>query len=261
MRTISTIYFLSLTIFAYSQDMPAIERDLLAKYRRIDYWWNYSGDNAKIHKEDSVDKANKVFQRALTAVASKYLASLSYPFKRLKHAGLLIATSDDGRFRVYSWDAEAGVSMHFSLNVYQWLGGRNVYAKAVDADSVSPGDPGVFCTPMYTLHTPANTYYLVVNGIVYSTSESYESIQAYCIDKQKLNDSVRIFKTQSGLVNSIGFDYDFFSVVDRPERPIHLIEFDPTKKIVRIPVVIEHGAVTRRWILYKWTGNYFERIR
>ena len=241
--------------------MSAIERDLLAKYRRIGYWRDYPGDNAKIHKEDSVDKANKVFQRALTVVASKYPASLGYPFQRLKQAGLLIATSGDGRFRVYSWDEEGGGTMHFFLNVYQWLSGQKVYAKAVDADSTNEGDPGVFCTPIYTLHTPANTYYLVVNGVIYSTSGSYESIQAYCIDKQSLNDSVRIFKTQSGLENSIGFDYDFFSVVDRPERPIHLIEFDPITKIVRIPIVIEHGAVTHRWILYKWTGNYFERIR
>jgi hypothetical protein len=62
------------------------------------------------------------------------------------------------------------------------------------------------------------------------------------------------------LKNSISFEYDFFSVVDRPERPIQLIKYDQTKKTIYIPVVFENGKVTDKYITYKFTGEYFEKI-
>jgi hypothetical protein len=239
--------------------MFSIEHDLLVKFQRIDYWWGYSGDNTKIDKYDSLHKANTIFQEALTNITSKYSESLNYDFKLLKRSGLTIATSDDHRLRIYSWDTNEGGTMHFFLNVYQWMAKDHVYSKAVDADAANPGDPGVFCTPIYTFHTPIKTYYLVINSAMYSTKDTYESVQSFCIGDKSLNDSVRIFKTQTGLNNSIGFSFDFFSVVDRPERPLGLIRFDPARKQVRIPLVFENGTVTHRSIVYTWTGKYFER--
>lgn len=251
-----SICFLSLFLFAHARDMPAIEHDLLAKYQRIDYWAaDTSADPAA--RADSLEKANTDFQKALVLVSNQYPGSLHYDFKSLKKAGLFIATSSDGRFRIYSWDTETGGSMHFFLNVYQWSGNQHVQAKAVDADAANPGDPGVFCTPIYTM----GAYYLVVNNAILSGKDVAESIQAFTIDKEKLNDSVHLFKTQTGLKNQIGFDYDFFSVVDHPERPLILTRYDSSTKTVYIPVVLPKGKVTNRWITYRWTGQYFEKAR
>ena len=237
--------------------MARLEHDLLAKYRRIDYWRSYSSDDAKIDTIDSLEKANNSFQKALIKIASTYPASLRYNFKSLQDSGLLIATSDDHRFRIYSWDSEEGGTMHIFFTVYQWLGEQGVNAKA--SNSEEGGDPGVFCTPIYTLRTPSKTYFLVVNHAIFSNKDSYQGIQAFCINKRSLNDSVRLFKTLTGLKNSISFEYDFFSVVNRPERPIQLISFDSVHKIISIPIVLENGTVTNRSIQYHWVGNYFER--
>jgi len=248
-------------VFARSQDMAVKERDLLSKLQRIDYWRSYGDGHFGNSVEDSLEKANRIFQDALVADASQYSSSIGYPFQLLKKAGLTIATSSDHRFRIYSWDTWEGGTMHFFRNVDQWVGGDKIYAKAINASATDPADPGVFCTPIYTFATSARTYYLVVNSAMYSTKDDYEGIQAYCIANRTLDDSVPIFRTQSGLKSSIGFNFDFFSVVGRPERPMHLIEFDITNKMIRIPVVLGNGIVTRRWIRYQWTGKYFERIR
>jgi hypothetical protein len=61
------------------------------------------------------------------------------------------------------------------------------------------------------------------------------------------------------LKNTLGFGFDFFSVVDRPDRPVQLIKYDGVKKTLTIPVVLEDGKVTGRTIVYQFTGQYFER--
>jgi hypothetical protein len=261
MKLLAIISFIFSALIAHSQNMSAVERSLLANYRRINYWKSYAGDDEKVDKFDSLEKANIIFQKALVNMASNYPGSLTYDFKLLRDSGLTIETSNDHHFRIYSWDSEEGGTMHIFLNVYQWIGEQHVYAKASDSSGGKDGIAGVFCTPIYTFYTPGRTYYLVINHAIFSTKDESQDIQAFCINKRSLNDSVRIFKTQTGLQNAIGFEFDFFSVVDRPERPIQLIDFDITNKIVKIPIVFENGTVTNRWIRYKWTGKYFERIR
>jgi hypothetical protein len=105
------------------------------------------------------------------------------------------------------------------------------------------------------------TYYLAVSGGSESTKDAYETISVYAISNDTLNDKVKLIKTVSGLNNSINFEYDFFSVVDRPERPIQLIKYDTDKKIIYIPIVLENGKVTNRYILYKFNGQYFEKVQ
>jgi hypothetical protein len=101
------------------------------------------------------------------------------------------------------------------------------------------------------------TYYLAIkNGIL-----SSQGIKVFCLENGKLNDTVKIIKTTSGLKNEINFGFDFFSVVDRPERPLKLIKYDSIKKVIYIPIVRGDGKVTKKYILYKFTGEYFERVR
>jgi len=56
------------------------------------------------------------------------------------------------------------------------------------------------------------------------------------------------------------FEFDFFSVIDKSERPVKLIYYDKDKKTLRIPVVLDKGVVTNRFITYQFTGRYFEKI-
>ncbi len=66
--------------------------------------------------------------------------------------------------------------------------------------------------------------------------------------------------------HKVGFEYNFFSVVDRKERPIKLILYDKTTKTLKIPVVIEdeefqNGRVTNKFISYKFDGTYFVKVK
>lgn len=257
MKAIATIIFVLLEACSFGQDMPTIEHSLLTKFQRIEYWRSYSADDNKIDKFDSLEKANIAFQKALAKVATSYPASLFYEFKILQDSGLTIATSDDHRFRIYSWDTDEGGTMHIFANVLQFQGEQGVYVKV--RNSGKQGDPGVFSTPIYCLHMATKTYYLVINHAIFSTKDCYQGIQAFCINKRSLNDSVRLFKTKTGIKNGISFEFNFFSVVQHPERPIHLIDFDSVRKTIRIPVVLEGGSVTNRSIVYHWTGSLFER--
>jgi len=86
-------------------------------------------------------------------------------------------------------------------------------------------------------------------------------LYVWSVENGKLNQSVKLIKTAEGINYYIGFEYDFFSVVDRPERPVKLIKYDKSKKIIYIPVVYDDGTVTKKFIQYKFNGKYFEKYK
>jgi hypothetical protein len=259
-RLVAIISLLLPGTIVHAQNMVSIEQGLLAKLKKIEYWLEFRpGDSSKIDRDDSLEKANTRFKLALLAMAEKYPASLGFDFPLLQKQGVTIATSSDRRFRIYSWDTWEGGTMHFFLNVYQWRGERQMHAKSVNSDSLEEHDPGPFCWPVYTFMTPEKTYYLVVNNWILSTKDVEESITANFIEGDSLHPYARVFKTSTGLHRHIVVDYDFFSVVDRPERPLALIRFDSTSQTIHIPLVNDDEQVTDRTIDYAWTGKYFER--
>ena len=51
-------------------------------------------------------------------------------------------------------------------------------------------------------------------------------------------------------------------MVNRTERPLELIKYDPAAKIISVPVVNEeNGSVTDKFKEYKFTGKYFEEVK
>jgi hypothetical protein len=50
-------------------------------------------------------------------------------------------------------------------------------------------------------------------------------------------------------------------VVNHPERPLRLIKYDSSKKILSIPVVDDNEKVTNRYLLYQFNGKYFQFIK
>jgi len=61
--------------------------------------------------------------------------------------------------------------------------------------------------------------------------------------------------------SSISFEFDFYSVVDHPERPLKLIKYDEQKKMIYIPVIAKNGAVTELFTRYQHNGKYFEVLK
>ena len=217
------------------------------------------------YDEKKLPVAQDAFQAKLLKY-TKTASTLRYKFAALAEE-MYIATSDDGRFRIYSWDLEDGGTMHDFASVYQFAdAGGKVYSKTDEPTTVEDGGGGGFVTDIYTLDgAKGGKVYIVCSTFIGSTKDAAQSADLYRIEGDKLDDKVKLIKTKSGLTNELGFGYDFFSVVDRPERPIRLISFDKKTKTLKIPVVIEDkefqsGRVTNKFISYRFDGTYFVRV-
>lgn len=231
-----------------------IERDLVAAIGEVQKYSNYGSAS----DDEKLSEANEVFKEKLLRY-TKIPATLDYKFDKLNEL-MRNAASEDGRFRVFSWDTEDGGTMHNFSKVYQYRGADGkVYSKT---DGLTEGDAGSFVYDVFTLDTRSGKVYIVCTNFIGSTQDHYQSANLFKIEGGKISDQAKLIKTKSGLTNTLGFGYNFFSVVDRSERPIKLITFDPKTKTLKIPVVIAdaefpNGRVTDKFIAYKFNGANF----
>lgn len=263
MKNYFGLKFIVILIFIFSasvfgQTPETLEKELVGLYGKI-------ADNSSYKSNPSYDlleKANSDFKQKILQY-TKNAATLKYKFEKLGEE-ISIETSEDGKFRVYSWDRLDGGTMHFFETVYQFQGADGkVYSSSRDLDE---GDSGSFVHDIFTVDSKSGKIYLVCTTSIGSTQDSYQNLRLFKITGNTLNENVKLIKTKSGLTDSIGFGYNFFSVVDRPERPIKLIIFDSNSKTFKIPVVIEdqkfpNGRVTDKFIKYKFNGTYFVKVK
>lgn len=199
---------------------------------------------------DSTEKFNTDF----TDYIKQNPSTFHYSFKKLDSIpGIYVITSANGRVRLYSWDTQSGGTMHFYRTICQWESNGKVFT---DAPVYEEGNCGSFCSAIYTVQ---GTYYLIVNNSIFSNKDMSQSITA-CIIKNNDLVPIDLFKTKKEKLSFIDVEFDFFSVVDRPERPLKLIKYDEKTKTLFIPVVNDKGEVTKRNLVYQWKGNYFEYI-
>jgi hypothetical protein len=257
-KYIFVIFLFLLVSKSFGQTDNDIEQDLLKYFNKIEYWSNYDINDKNIDKYDSLNDASERFTAKLLEYTSKYPNTIKQEFNELKKKGLFIATSEDSLFRIYSWDDMNGGSMRYFDNVYQFnSNGKEVLSTTLT--NRAEGETGYFCSEIFSIKNQSETYYLAIINAIHSNKDSYQAIKVFTINKGNLNDSAKLIKTATGIRNMIGFEYDFFSVVDRKERPVKLIKYDYLTKTLKIPVVLESGKVTNRHITYKFTGNYFEK--
>ncbi len=257
---------LLMVVFVFSgssngQSPTSIERELVTHLKNIDNW-SMKTDRTGEDLSEAIGREDAVFRTKLLKY-TKRRSTLNYGFRKLAKQ-MHIATSPDGKFRVYSRDTRMGGTMRFFETIYQFEGedGR-VHSQL---DNLEEGDPGGFVSDVFELVTKTGKVYLVRVSSILSTSDSHQSLEIFRIEGDSLDDDAKLIKTDSGLTNSIGFSYDFFSVVDRKERPLKLINFDPSTKTITIPVVtfdseFSGGRVTGEFINYQFTGTYFEKVK
>lgn len=206
---------------------------------------------------DSLEYYSNLFSEELVAFINANSSTLTAPLDTLKQACEII-TSPDGALRIYSWNTWMGGTMRDYKNLYQYKSNGKVHVYYPD---YGEEDIGTYYTGIYTLTTKDKIYYLTVNGGSFSSKDHYEAININAIEGMYLNDTVALIKTNSGLTHSISFEYDFSTVVNRPERPLQLIKYNANEKTIYIPVVLEDGKVTNRFIEYRFNGEYFERVK
>lgn len=252
------VIFYACGLIVSGQTAARIENELLGHLNDIEKYSNYSGSP----DVDRLEKANDQLEVAIIKHGSQP-ASLAYAFPRLKDK-MYIATSRDGKFRVYSWDRDTGGSMHDFDNVFQFRG-RSGRIRTWAAPKTDESGAGEFYTQVFQISTPSGPVYLVNGTGVYSTSLAGQSLEAFRVDGDKFIPDVKIIRTRSGTTGSIRFSYDFFSVVDHPERPVKLFYFDDARRSFRFPVVIEdrkmpQGRVTDKYITYRFDGKQFVKV-
>lgn len=255
-----TIFFLIVAVFSASasgQTPARVETELLGYLADISKYGNYGGER----DEEKLTAANEGLERSLINNGTK-AAMLAYAFPKLQEE-MFVATSKDGKFRIYSWDMQTGGTMRDFASVYQFQGksGKTI----MDAENDEDESAGAFFPEIFQVTSKGGPIYLATSTFIGSTSTHGQSINIIRIDGDDLDLNSKLIRTASGLTNSVGFGYDFFSVVERKERPIKLFEFNETKKEFRFPVVIEDddtslGRVTNKFITYRFNGIHFVKV-
>ncbi len=207
---------------------------------------------------DSISFYSGKFEKEFTSFIKNNPTTVNYLFAKLIDSNFCdVRTSSDGNFRIYSWDARTGGTMHIFRKIYQWKANGKVFAKT---PTYEEGDAGSFCSKIFTVNIIDKPYYLAVTNSIFSAKDAMQSISAYAVEGNQLVDTVKLFKTKTKKLVSIDVEFDFFSVVDRPERPLELVTYDDKRNIIYVPVVDDKGQVTKRNILYQLKGRYFEFI-
>ena len=238
----------------FAQTPRQIETDLLKSFKKIKYWDERLRDTS-VNAGDSLYNANNEFGQKLQNYSEKYTSTIIYPFALLKKEYLNICTSTDGLFRIYSWDTEGDGTMHEFENVMQYRYRERTHSIWVRDTAVGRQDKYVpYYTNIYSFKANNKTYYLGIYEGVYCSTCWGQGMQVFVIENGKLNDDVKIIKTASGLHSQLYYEYRF-----NGEKKDD-IRFDPVSKTISLPVVIK-DRVTNKRILYKFTDQYFERVK
>lgn len=253
MKPVLILLFYSVQVYGQHS-----QNDLLRQFERISYWADYDVEDSKINTYDSLSHASEMFATQLLAYTSRQSSSLTDSFTALRDKGLTVATAVDGLFRIYSWDDQSGGTMRSFKTIFQYKSGGKLYSKII-RDETSNEELGDWYSDIHTFKNAGKTYYIAVKHGIYSSQDCYQGVKIFCVENNALLHDVKLIKTKTGLRNELGFSFDFFSVVDRPERPVKLIDYNASEKTISIPVVWENGKVTSKQIVYTFTGEYFEK--
>ena len=120
--TLILIFFFSISsLSAQTPTYNSIENDLVKISSKVFpfYYQDF----------DSLEHYSNLFSTKLTDFIHSNAATQSYPLKRLIDSiACDIVTSNDGLFRIYSWDTWLGGTMHIYKNIYQFKSGSQVFS-------------------------------------------------------------------------------------------------------------------------------------
>lgn len=255
MKITLVIFILALSFAATAQTPVNVEQKILAALKAVERSGSYSGN----YEEGRNTKANNDLEALLVKNAGR-ADVLKYAFPKLK-GKLGVATSPDGKFRIYSWDMNTGGTMHDHSCVFQYQSksGKVQGRVCADGDEEGSGGEDSYYIKVQQVQTSNGTVYLGNSLFIASGADHGQSIDAMRIDGEMLNTNVKIFKTSEGVTSSISVEYSPFSLNGR--FPDGLFSFDGRTKLLKFPVVVERedsvGDITKRFITYKFNGTYF----
>jgi hypothetical protein len=253
MKILFTTFLILSSSITSGQSLKKIEQDLLLPLSRIATVVNGA-------YYDSLYKDNENFEKMLKKYLTSVQSTMTYPFSKLIKEGLSIATSNDKKLRIYSWDKHTGGTMHYFANIYQYKVSNKVYSNSPIEIEQEGGDPRGFFSEIIIVDSVSHIY-LGLRTAIYSTKDCGNIVKAFKIENNGLNDSLLLFKVDTAMVNEFGIGFDFFSVVNRPERPVKLIYYDEKTKTLKLPVIGDKDEVTDKFIFYRYNERYFEEVK
>lgn len=264
MKYILTIISLFLSVSLYSQSMKEVEQSLTTAYDKINYWHDYDYLNTTVSTYDSLASANTTFQRLLLKVTNRNPKALAYSFKNLADSGVIISTSEDGLFRIYSWDTRTGGTMRFHKSVFQYKNDVGTFSIASETNPIADVETlEGYYRAVNGIEVEGKTYYITQNITIGSSAAFYYNIKIFTIENYGLNDTAKLIKTKSGIRNELGYDVDFSASVNR-DNPLDFsvirTEYDTATKTISIPLIEESGKITTRKIRYRFNGKYFVKM-
>jgi hypothetical protein len=239
------------------QSNQKIEEDLKTTYEKIlNLQFNKLESDTAFIYYDSVTHFGVVFMDKLLHYTSTNPATLTWHFDSLQQY-MNIVTSGDRKFRIYSWDTWTGGTMHFFDNVYQY----NAFGKIKSMTSGQDGenDPKSTFYKIFQVKTPKNTIYIAAYNAVYSGRDKAGGVKLFTIEKGGLNDTVKLFRTGSGLRNMIHYNFD---MVSREEGVIiPEVKWEAATKTLLIPLIDDRNKPTGRYLHYRFDGTVFRRMK
>jgi hypothetical protein len=249
MKPLTFLLFVSFVLISsklFAQGPDVTENELHKSFIKIDY-----------SKEDNTI-ANDLFAKKLKLITEKYPSTISQKFDKLKTDHMDISTSADGLFRIYSWDTWTGGTMHFFESVFQYKSGLKSHS-ILDTPK-QEGDNRPNYQRIFTFKANRKTYYLCVYVEIGSSKDAGDGVHIFTIENGKLTDA-KIIKTGSGLHDDLNYGYDFGSVVNIDYQKLPAIRFDNVTNTIYLPMVDGKYQMTSKFIQYKFTGRYFERLK
>jgi hypothetical protein len=249
------VTFITSTLFA--QTPRQIELDLLSSFKKIEYWRAHAYDTTinPFVKYDSLKNANRDFAKKIKLYAEKYPATITHPFRSLKkeyYLNMSISTSSDNMFRIYSWDTWTGGDGHFFENLMEYKSGLG-YKVIIDSTK-ELGDNRPKCRKLYNFIANNKIYYLLEYLRINSERNWDEGARIYSIENGQLVEA-NLIKSDTGLHSELSYKVNSYSY-GRPK-----LRFNNTDNIIYLPLVDGSCHFRHKFIVYKFTGQYFERVK
>lgn len=254
---ISALFFFNQLL--YAQSVKEIEDSVAFYLNGIEQYNGYA--EWREGKIDTLDYYNNTLLRYLENNLEKQPLTLEAKFSRITKSGMHISTSEDKHFRIYSWNVQSGGTMQGFNSVFQFKVGRHTYAKVLYVDTFIQDEwqgPGYFYPEIHNVKSvTGEKYYLAKRIAVWSSKYVTVGIQAFAVEGNRLNDSIKIFKTSKTTLNNIDCEYEYLSNYNHKTRnENNSIHFSKDNKKLYIPIVNEE-KMTNKYLVYKWDGNYY----
>ncbi len=256
MRFVVTYMCVVFPLFMFAVSLPEIESELIASVKKINYWKASPYDaHENFRSFDSLYIENNNLKTKILNYCVTHPAMLSYSFDSLRNY-IDVATSDDNKFRIYSWWIGEKDKMEYFVNIFQYEAQGKVYSTMINYDDEY--DPKGYYSEIHSLQLGGDTtIYMGYFHAFYTPKDFSHSYQTFQIVGQELQDSIPLFKMNDSIMSSIEV---LFHPVSQSRFTKKLLFYNPKKQQIKIRQTDNFGMILSSYKKLVFNGRYFEYI-